>query len=282
MSELNGSGKDARGKIDTQATSSERGGIAGILETALRKFRLASYLIALIPLYFIGILGMGISLLPGVYFANFVYDITIELPKFWHYLSIACGIIMAYFLYGLTLIFVMPILNFLMPFRLKPFRAGYYSLESVPWYFHNAFTYIVRYTFLEFITPTPLNMLFYRMMGMKIGKGAHINTTNISDPAMIEIGNHATIGGSVHIIGHYASKGFLVVDRVKIHDRATIGLKATIMGNVEIGEGAAIGPHEVILPKSRIPAGRKPYDKDSQNGIYKNNQSSQDFPGTDK
>ncbi len=61
-------------------------------------------------------------------------------------------------------------------------------------------------------------MLFYRMMGMKIGKGAHINTTNISDPAMIEIGNHVTIGGSVHIIGHYASKGFLIVNKVKIND----------------------------------------------------------------
>jgi serine acetyltransferase len=33
------------------------------------------------------------------------------------------------------------------------------------------------------------------------------------------------------------------------------------MGDVEIGEGAAIGPHEVILPKSRLPAGRKPYEK---------------------
>jgi hypothetical protein len=282
MSELNKSDKAAHGKIDTQATTSERGGLAGLLETALRKFRLASYLIALVPLYLIGILGMGISLLPGVYFANYIYDITMELPKFWHYLSISCGIIMAYFLYGLTLIFVMPILNFLMPFRLKPFRAGYYSLESVPWYFHNAFTYIVRYTFLEFITPTPLNMLFYRMMGMKIGKGAHINTTNISDPAMIEIGNYVTIGGSVHMIGHYASKGFLIVDKVKIKDRATIGLKATIMGNVEIGEGAAVGPHEVILPKSRIPAGRKPYDTDVRNGIQKDHQPSQDFPDTNR
>ena len=167
-----------------------------------------------------------------------------------------------------------------MPFRLKPFRSSYYSLESIPWYFHNAFTYIVRYTFLEFITPTPLNMLFYRMMGMKIGKGAHINTTNISDPAMIEIGDHVTIGGSVHIIGHYASKGFLIVDKVKIKSRATIGLKATIMGNVEIGEGAAIGPHEVILPKTIIPPGRKPYASDIHQEIKKPSQPSQDFPDT--
>ena len=68
------------------------------------------------------------------------------------------------------------------------------SCFSPPWYFHNAYTYIVRYTFLEFITPTPLNLLFYKMMGMKIGKGAHINTTNISDPGLIEIGDLPAAG----------------------------------------------------------------------------------------
>jgi acetyltransferase-like isoleucine patch superfamily enzyme len=165
-----------------------------------------------------------------------------------------------------------------MPFRLKPFRGGYYSLGAVPWYFHNALTYIVRYTFLEFITPTPMNILFYRMMGMKIGKNVHLNTTNISDPCLIEIGDKVTIGGSAHIIAHYASKGYIIVDHVKIGNGATVGLKATIMGDVEIGETAAIGPHEVILPKSRIPAGRKPFEKYEAKTNSKKEQPSQDFP----
>jgi hypothetical protein len=281
MSKINNTDMKSQDKIDTNAKTSERTGIAGFLETILRRFRLVSYIIALIPLYFIGIFGMGISLLPGIYFVNYIINITGDLPQFWYYLSLSCALVLGFFLYGRSAIFIMPLLNFLMPFRLKPFRSGYYSLESVPWYFHNAFTYIVRYTFLEFITPTPLNMLFYRLMGMKIGKGVHINTTNISDPAMIELGDYVTIGGSVHIIGHYASKGFLIVDKVRIKDRATVGLKATIMGNVEIGECAAIGPHEVILPKSRIPAGRKPFDKDIHQEITKNGQPSQDFPMTD-
>jgi hypothetical protein len=263
-------------RVDVNGATSERRGMAGLLETALRRFRVASYIIALVPLYLAGLLGMGISALPGVYLVNFVIDNMYHLPQFWYYLLLSCSFVSAYFLYGLTVIFVMPMFNFLMPFRLKPFRGGYYSLESVPWYFHNAFTYIVRYTFLEFITPTPLNMLFYRMMGMKIGKGAHINTTNISDPAMIEIGDYVTIGGSVHIIGHYASKGFLIVDKVRIHDRVTVGLKATIMGKVEIGAGAAIGPHEVILPKTVIPPGRKPYQADTQQESNKKDQPAKD------
>jgi acetyltransferase-like isoleucine patch superfamily enzyme len=95
------------------------------------------------------------------------------------------------------------------------------------------------------------------MMGMKIGKGSHINTTNISDPGLIEIGEKVTIGGSAHLMAHYGTKGFLILEPVRIGDKVNIGLKATIMGDVVIGAQAQIGPHEAVLPKSRIPAGRK-------------------------
>lgn len=263
---------------DVDARTSQRGGIAGFFESGLRRFRVGGYLVALTPLYIIGISAMGIAATPAVYFFNFVSENTQDWFKLWHYGAMAISIIAGYFLYGITLVFLIPLVNFLMPFRLKPFRGNYYSLAAVPWYFHNALTYIVRYTFLEFITPTPLNVLFYRMMGMKVGKGVHINTTNISDPCLIEIGDKVTVGGSVHLIAHYASRGYLIVERVKIGKGATLGLKATVMGDVVIGENAAIGPHEVILPKSRIPADRRPFERVGEETIPRADQPSQDFP----
>jgi carbonic anhydrase/acetyltransferase-like protein (isoleucine patch superfamily) len=98
------------------------------------------------------------------------------------------------------------------------------------------------------------------MMGMKMGKGVQINTTNISDAALIELGNHVTIGGSATLIAHYAAKGYLIVANTKTKESATVGLKATIMGDVVIGKNATIAPHEVVMPKSRIPDGEKPVD----------------------
>ena len=244
-------------KEDVYSGTSDKKGIGGFIEKAIRRFRTAAYLIALVPLYLVCIFSMGISAIPGIYLFQYLTQISIEWGKPLHYGATGIGLVAGYFLYGLCLIFVVPLVNFLLPLKVKPFRGGFYSLQSIPWYFHNALTYTVRYTFLEFLTPTPLNILFYRLMGMKIGRNSHINTTNISDPCLIEIGDKVTVGGSATIIAHYASQGYLVLDHVKINDGVTIGLKATIMGNVEIGEGATIGPHEVILPKSRIPAGRK-------------------------
>ena len=242
-----------KNKIDVDATHSDLHGIKGKLETILRKFRIATFAIALVPIYLLVMLIMAVAITPGVYFFYFLYDLSAGWWQPLHYLAIAFSIVAGFFIYGFSLIFLVPFVNFIVPIKMKPFRGPYYSLQSVPWYVHNALLYLVRYTFLEFITPTPFNILFFRMMGMKIGKGVHLNTTNISDAALITLEDKVTIGGSAHIICHYAAKGFLVVSRVTIKKGATLGLKSTVMGDVEIGENAVIGPHEVVYPKSRIP-----------------------------
>jgi NDP-sugar pyrophosphorylase family protein len=173
---------------------------------------------------------------------------------------VALGLSMAagFFMYGMTIIFVVPAINKLLPLKVTPHRTSWFSISVIPWYYHNALTYLVRYTFLEFITPTPLNKLFFKMMGMKVGKGTMINTTNISDPCLIELGDYVTIGGSATLIAHYGMKGMLIIDKLIIEDNVTIGLRASLFGDVIIGKGATVKPNEVILPKTRIPQYVKP------------------------
>ncbi|MCB0281088.1 MAG: hypothetical protein H6627_12020 [Calditrichae bacterium] len=254
-------------KVDVDSTTSEHSGLKGLLETILRRFRTATFMIALFPVYLLAVLIMAISATPAVYFFNFMQEFSATFSAPLNYFFIALALIGGFFIYGFSLIFVAPFFNLIIPIKMKPFRGPYYSLRSVPWFVHNTILYVVRYTFLEFITPTPLNILFYRMMGMKIGKGVHLNTTNISDAALIELEDKVTIGGSVHIICHYAAKGFLVIAPVKIRKGATLGLKATVMGDVEIGENAVIAPHEVVYPKSRVAADHKPAKAKSINGL---------------
>lgn len=236
------------------ATTSDRPGLSGVLESVLRKSKNASFFLVMVPIAFLYILCVGVSLMPGVTLFRYVSERTAELSSLWQNAGFAFSISAGFFLYGLSLIFVVPLVNKLLPLTVKPHRATWYSLSVVPWYYHNALTYLVRYTFLEFLTPTPLNKLFYQMMGMKIGKGTIINTTNISDPCLIEIGDYVTIGGSATLVAHYGMKGFLIIDRLIIEDKATIGLKATLFGDVVIGKGAMVKPNDVVMPKTRIPA----------------------------
>ncbi len=240
-------------KIDIHSTESDLSGLAGMFESSLRKFKGLAFVFAMIPIAFAYILGFGIAMTPGYIFTSLAYSATNDMNFLLNALLMGMTLGFSYITYGLTLILIVPILNKLMPFKVRPWRGNWYSMQVIPWYYHNALVQLVRFTFLDFVTPTPINIFFYKAMGMKIGKNCIVNTSNISDPCLIEIEDNVTIGGSVTIIAHYAQSGFMVFAPVKIKKGATIGLKATIMGDVEIGENVVIKPHEVIFPKTRIP-----------------------------
>jgi hypothetical protein len=245
-------GKSDKNEVDVLGTTSDIPGLSGVIETFMRRFRNVSFVVFLSPFVILAGLCIGVSLVPGIYLYRWIDSSTGGWPPFLHTVALGCALAFGFLSYGFTIIFVVPFANFVLPFRVRPWRGSWFSIQSIPWYIHNALTYIVRYTFLDFLTPTPFNILFYRMMGMKIGKGVVINTTNISDPCLITIEDYVTIGGSATLFAHYGQKGFLIMSPVHIKKGATIGLKASIMGDVVIGEHATITPHTVIMPKSRI------------------------------
>lgn len=254
---------DKRNRLDIHSESSDRPGMLGVVESFLRKFKFLAFVIYLVFLFALVVSSLGFSLAPAIYFFSQMSDIASQYGTIIKSIILGISLATSYFIYGFCLIFVIPAFNFLLPLKLSTFTGNWYSMETLPWYTHNALTYMVRFTFLDFITPTPLNVLFFRMMGMKIGKGVMINTTYISDPCMITIEDYVTVGGSVTIFAHYGQKGILVIKPVIIRKGVTVGLKASIMGDVEIGEGAVVPPHSVLLPKTRFPGKRdmiKPVD----------------------
>jgi len=237
---------------DVYTKTSDRKGFAGLVETVLRRFNDLFHMAALVPLYTLACFSVGLATVPGFLLLRATFLQTRSWDLFLRLWLLGTAAAAAYLLYGFSIILVMPTINFLTHSKLKEWRGPYYSLPAIRWYIHNGATYIVRYTFLEFITPTPYSLWFFRLMGMKIGVGTIINTSHISDPSLIEIGEKVTLGGSVTIVGHYGQGGYLVLAPVKIGSKATIGLRAVIMGGCQIGDGAKILPNSVVMPKTII------------------------------
>lgn len=247
--------KKPENRIDLNSESSHHSGLKGIFESVLRKFKTATQIGLLMPMYVFTTMIFGAALFAPVLIVRSIYEYSQNFSFIWQSALMAFSLGLGYFCYGFSMIVVIPIVNFLFRGYLKAWKGPYYSIESVKWFIHNGLTYLIRFTFLEFVTPSPISNLFYQMMGMKIGKGVVINTTWISDPSMIELGNKVTLGGSVTIVAHYGQGGILILAPVKIGDNCTIGLKSSIMGGVTIGEGAKLLPHSVVMPKTVIPPG---------------------------
>jgi hypothetical protein len=242
---------------DINSRQSTKTGFVALIENVFRKFQTVGFILFLVPIILACVLCLAIALTPGMmlYQATSAYVMNLHfiLKSFLFALSLAFGFLG----FIITLLFVVPIFNLpVLPF-VKPNRGAWFSIESLPWYYHNALTYLVRYTVLDLITPSPLNVTFFKMMGMKIGKGVVINTSNISDPCLITIEDYVTIGGSVYMMAHYGMKGFLIIDKLHIKKGAMIGLAAKLLGGVTIGEKAVVAPNVAVLPKTIIKPGEK-------------------------
>lgn len=238
--------------IDVNCTKSEKKGASGLFESYLRKLKGISFIFPMIPVALAYIVALSVAIAPGYMIMIKTYFLFSQSNLLIQGLAIGASFALAYGCFIFSIILVVPFLNWLNPFKVKPWRGNWYSTTTIPWYYHNALVQLVRYTVLDFITPTPLNLLFFKLMGMKIGKNCVINTSNISDPCLITLEDNVTIGGSATIFGHYAQKGILILAPVIIKKGATIGLKASIMGDVIVSEGKVIGPNEVLLPKTRV------------------------------
>lgn len=237
--------------LDLDSFESKHKGIKGQFETALRRFKVFTQIMMMFPMYLLSCVLFGLSAVPGIWtyqkITNFFNEGLLGL------FAIGFSLSFGYLIFGLTLILVTPLMNFIIRGQLKSWRGSYYSFEAVMWYLHNGLTYMPRFTFLNFITPSPLANLFYKMMGMKIGPGTIINTVYISDPSLITLGQKVTLGGSVTLVAHYGQSGLLVIAPVSIGDHSTIGLKSSVMGGSRIGNNVKILPHSVVMPKTIIP-----------------------------
>lgn len=108
--------------------------------------------------------------------------------------------------------------------------------------------------------PAQLRMPFYKMMGMKIGKGTKIAATvdvDQSAPELITIGENVWVTRGVMLLCHQRDLSQYEVGKpvmdcdllykpIVIGDGAHIGIGAIIMPGVTIGEGAIIGAGSVV------------------------------------
>lgn len=121
---------------------------------------------------------------------------------------------------------------------------------------------VMKLHFVGFVPLHHFRRFFYRLAGIKIGKGSTIHTgARFYDPANIEIGEDSIIGeGAVLdgrdklIIGNHVDMASEVMIYNCEHDVQDSNFKA-ICQPVVIGDYVFIGPRAIILPGVKIGKG---------------------------
>ncbi|OGX24169.1 MAG: hypothetical protein A2787_03540 [Omnitrophica WOR_2 bacterium RIFCSPHIGHO2_01_FULL_48_9] len=214
-------------------------------------------------LYFLGALVIGLALTPSILLFMKLLQATASLHEGMRALVLGLGIAGGFFIFGLSFLLLVGFLNILLSLRLKEGTYGLTDGGSFKWYFLNALLQGVKAFFMDFMLLTPFASLFYRMMGAKLGRNVQINSKNIADLSLLEIGDNSVIGGNATVIGHIFEKKGLKLKKVKIGANVVVGLNSVIMPGVEIGAGAivaagAIVPKDTVIPPHTVYLGPSP------------------------
>ena len=223
-------------------------GIGGMRLTVIR-------VVLALTLYAVGALVLGVALFPAVLLCQAVWSRTAVLPIWQHTLWVCLAAGVGYFVFGFALMLLAGLLRWL--FRLD-LKEGHYLLASLGmlrWYISNALQFIVWSVFGDFLLMTPFAALFYRLMGAKLGFNVQVNSKYCADLSLLEIGDHAVIGGHATVIAHSVESRGLILKRVRIGRHAIIGLNAIVLPGTDIGDRAVVGAGVFVPKDTTVPPG---------------------------
>jgi hypothetical protein len=213
-----------------------------------RLFNTLSQAVFVLILYAFAAVILAAALVPALMFYIFIIgNVDPVVLQLYALLGFTGG----YFIFGLSLMFLVGFLCSLFSIQLVEGEYKIGELQTMKWYFVNALFLLVRTVFMDFMLLTPFCILFYKLMGAKVGRNVQINSKNVADHSLLEIGDNSVIGGNATVIGHlFESKG-LRLSRVKIGKNVIVGLNSVIMPGVVIGDGSVVAAG-AIVPKNTI------------------------------
>ena len=193
-------------------------------------------------------LVVGAALLPAILFVKL----------FWYsgsplLLAFAFGI--GYLIFGLSYLALVVLIRQILLFRSREGDYPFVSAYAIRWAFLGSLTGLAKILILNHIKGMPILNAFYRVMGARIGRNVLINSSNLFDFDLIEIGDNAFIGGDAVIIGHVGEGGVLRIRPVRIGARCTVGQSSVVFPGATMEDGSVLGALSLLPKGKRLPAG---------------------------
>lgn len=146
--------------------------------------------------------------------------------------------------------------RWLLPQRGSEGTIALTSPRMLAWYHGLLCTHAVNRIAGPALRAVGLYKWFARGMGMKIGRGSLLNTTNLYDLDLIELGNDVVVGGDAFLTAHIVEGRHLIRRKIRIGHRSVIGLHAVVLPGATIDADCHVGALALVPKNAHLHAGR--------------------------
>ncbi len=158
-------------------------------------------------------------------------------------------------LYGVGSYLLVLVLKWLLLRRYRPHAAPMWSLyvwlsEAVT----NIYESMAVSNFLNYLRGTVFLPFLMRLLGVRIGRGVYLDTTDMTEFDCVQIGDYAELNGLSGPQTHLFEDRVMKIGRVRIGAGVNLRARSTVLYDSEVGRGAMIGPLTTVMKGERIPA----------------------------
>ena len=125
--------------------------------------------------------------------------------------------------------------------RRTEFVTGIYEGASVP-------------ALLQVLTGTPMLGPLLRLYGVRVGRGALLDTTYVTEFDLVRIADDATVGRAVSLQTHLFEDRVMKMHEVRIGRGADVGTRAVVLYDTRVGDGVSLAPLSLVMKGEQLPA----------------------------
>jgi non-ribosomal peptide synthetase-like protein len=106
---------------------------------------------------------------------------------------------------------------------------------------------------LNFLLGTPFAPIILRLLGMRIGTGAYIDTTDFTEFDLISIGNNVTLNHNCTLQTHLFEDRVMKMARIRLDNNCQMGSAAVVLYDSLLTDDVLIHPLSLIMKGEQVP-----------------------------
>ncbi len=191
------------------------------------------------------ILPETIVLICSILFIAYCHDLVVNKP--WWRIAIELPFYYLFFM-GLPAFLITVILKWLVVGKYKPeqkpmWTARVWTSEAITAIYES----LAAPFLLDFMKGTPWLPILLRFLGVKTGKRVWLNTTDITEHDMVDIGDDSALNEDCGPQTHLFEDRVMKVGKVKIGKRCSIGARSIVLYDTEMGDDVNIDALSLVM-----------------------------------